>query len=67
MLRVLAHRVVPLDHRNGVAANLTTPRAWCCWLAPWAAALTTHVATGALFGVRLGERLPRRRRRMRLK
>ncbi|MEK7190801.1 MAG: inorganic phosphate transporter [Pseudomonadota bacterium] len=56
VLRVLAHRVVPLDHRNGVAANLTTS-GLVLLASPLGLPLsTTHVATGALFGVRLGER-----------
>lgn len=55
VLRVLAHRVAPLDRRNGVFANVTTA-GLVLLAAPLGLPLsTTHVSVGSMLGVRLGE------------
>ncbi len=56
VLAVMAHRVAPLDRRNAVVANVTTS-SLVLFASPLGLPIsTTHVSTGALFGVRLGER-----------
>ena len=56
VLAVMAHRVAPLDHRNAVVANVTTSSLVLLASPLGLPISTTHVSTGALFGVRLGER-----------
>lgn len=56
VLSVMAHRVAPLDHHNAVAANVATSSLVLLASPLGLPMSTTHVSTGALFGVRLGER-----------
>lgn len=56
VLAVMAHRVAPLDQQNAVVANVTTSSLVLLASPLGLPVSTTHVSTGALFGVRLGER-----------
>lgn len=56
VLSVMAHHVAPLDQRNAVVANVTTSSLVLLASPLGLPMSTTHVSTGALLGVRLGER-----------
>ncbi len=56
VLSVMAHRIAPLDQRNALVANVTTSSLVLLASPLGLPMSTTHVSTGALFGVRLGER-----------
>jgi len=52
----MAYRIAPLDQRNALVANVTTSSLVLLASPLGLPMSTTHVSTGALFGVRLGER-----------
>ena len=56
VLSVMAYRIAPLDQRNALVANVTTSSLVLLASPLGLPMSTTHVSTGALFGVRLGER-----------
>ncbi|MBI5783159.1 MAG: inorganic phosphate transporter, partial [Gammaproteobacteria bacterium] len=56
VLSVMAHRIAPLARHNAVVANVTTSGLVLLASPLGLPMSTTHVSTGALFGVRLGER-----------
>lgn len=56
VLRVLAHRVVPLDASRGLAANVGTSVVVLMATPLGLPVSTTHVSTGALMGVRLADK-----------
>jgi len=57
VLQVLAHRVTPLDPASGLAANVGTSLLVLLATPFGLPVSTTHVSTGALLGVRWGDKL----------